>query len=114
MSHPFINGPYTFELEHLSRDLPGHVPLDAHHHYAFAQVVWLLEDDADCSGSSPQCEATTRLLSKSLEMYELLLQLKKSISFMTRNVEQPHPQTLQEAELCIEKIDALVKYMEGK
>lgn len=61
MKHP-LKGPWTLEMEWFGDDLPHHIPVSADGHMGFAQVVWVMEDDARMGKKSPDCEARARLL----------------------------------------------------
>lgn len=76
-------GPWKLEPDWLGDDLRGHIPVSADRekggqggHLALAQVVWIMEDDAQMGLSSPICEANARLIAAAPELLAALITAK--------------------------------------
>ncbi len=75
MSTQHTPGPWTLDLGNIGADMKNHVPIDAPDHGGIAQVVWVMEDDASASKSTPACEANAFLIAAAPELLEALKQI---------------------------------------
>ena len=65
-------GPWTLDLGNIGVDMRNHVPVDSPDHGGIAQVVWVMEDDASASKSTPACEANARLIASAPDLLAAL------------------------------------------
>lgn len=70
-------GPWSLDLGNIGIDMKNHVAVDAPSHGGIANVVWVMEEDADMGKNSPQCEANARLIAAAPDMLETLKRLRE-------------------------------------
>lgn len=97
MDTKHIEGPWFLEEEYKGY-LKGVMEISSAAHSAFAEIVWVMEDDARRGEKSPELEATAHLICAAPDLLQALINLVDGAG---------KPEPMLEAQ-------ALLKRLEGK
>lgn len=86
-------GPWTLDLGNIGVDMKNNVGVDAPDHGGIAQVVWVMDDDANEGKNTPTCEANARLIAAAPDLLEALKLCEGNISSLLAST---HPRVYGE------------------